>query len=280
MPMAGQEMKRNKILDLCREFLCSLLFPRRCPVCDKILEPEEEKYGIHQKCKRKIYPVYGAVCMHCGRPLGEKNHKDSITEYEKYMHMESESAREYCYDCMKKRYNRNSNIVQAKSLYLYRGTMKKTMYRFKYSNKREYAKFFAKQAVQQYGKWIGVEDTQKHFDVIVPVPMYRPKQRLRGYNQAESFARELSKVTGIPVDINLVQRVSDTTPQKELNDMERKNNLKNAFSTGKSRGNYRCALVVDDIYTTGSTAEAVAFELQKFGIPQIYFLTICIGADV
>lgn len=270
MLTAGQKMtnKWKKWLENSREFWGSLLFPARCPVCDEILAPEEIKNGIHPACDNKLFPILGAVCMHCGRPIGDYNPKNRESEYE--------STREYCYDCVRKGYIRHSNIVQAKALYLYKGAVKTTMYRFKYGNKREYAAFFAKQAVQRFGDWlkrVGVE-------MIVPVPMYAAKQRRRGYNQAECFARGLSERTGIPINTDLVFRVVDTTPQKELDDKQRKNNLKKAFQKGENVVQYNCVMVVDDIYTTGSTAEAVARELIKLGTHRVYLMIVCIGEDV
>lgn len=196
--------------------------------------------------------------MHCGRPFGDDN-----------------PFKEYCYDCINKGYAKESFIAQGKSLYLYKRTAKQMMYRFKYSNKQEYATFFAKQAMKQYAFWI----KERGIDVIVPVPMYRGKQRHRGYNQAECFAKQLSLYSGIPVDLGLVYRVQDTAPQKGLDAAARRNNLKKAFQKGKFVVQYNCAMVVDDIYTTGSTAEAVARELKNIGICQVYLLTICIGED-
>ena len=150
------------------------------------------------------------------------------------------------------------------------------MYRFKYSNKREYAAFFAGIAAEQYTEWmqrIGAE-------VIVPVPMYRRKQKLRGYNQAEVFARELSRRTGIPYRMDLVSRMRDTKPQKNLNDTERKNNLKNAFHVSQDIVKYRYILLVDDIYTTGSTVDAIAQAILQTGVIDIYSLSICIGKGI
>lgn len=280
MLMAGQKMtnKIKKWFTIGRELLGSLLFPIRCPVCDEILEPEEIKNGIHPACESKLYPIYGAVCMHCGRPLGDNHPRKFKTTYSNPREDPFDSVREYCYDCVKKGYvtgREGSCITQGKSLYLYQGAVKTTMYRMKYSNKREYAHFFAKRAMEQYGGWmryLGVE-------VIVPVPMYLPKQRKRGYNQAESFAKELSRLVEVPVNTGLVRRVIDTAPQKGLDEKQRKNNLKNAFQKGKNVVQYSCAMVVDDIYTTGSTAEAVARELIKQGTHRVYLLTICIGGD-
>ena len=259
MHTAGQKMKTKikRYLETGRERICSLLFPKRCPVCDGLLEPEEYEKGIHITCENKFYPIRGAVCMHCGRPIGSRNP-------------------EYCYDCIRKKYDRQSCIRQIKAVFLYKGAIKQTMYRFKYSNKREYGNYFVKQAMKSYAVWlqrIGIE-------VIVPVPMYKKKQKKRGYNQAECFARVLSDFTGIPVNTNLIFRTKDTMPQKALGEEQRKNNLKNAFHKGKNVVQYKKILVVDDIYTTGSTAEAVAKELTQMGTHQVYMMTICIGEDI
>lgn len=237
------------------------MFPPRCLICDGLLSPEEKESGIHNACRGKLYPVTGAVCVHCGRPI------------------DNDSA-EYCHDCRRmmrlvgyESPSRENVLTQGKALFLYQGPIKETMYRFKYSNRREYAEFFAEYASAQYGDWI----RSKGIEVIVPVPMYRRKERLRGYNQAETFARALSEVTGIPVDTGLVRRIKDTQPQKELSDLERKKNLKSAFQPTENIVQYRQILVVDDIYTTGSTAEAVAQVLKKDETCRIYMMSICIG---
>ncbi len=281
MLMAGQKTKKSKQwFEDGREKFFSLLFPPRCLVCDEILTPEESENGIHLVCESKLYPVKGAVCMHCGRPFGQEKSTDKKQyhniEQEIPMYLRIESVQEYCVECFRKGYVEPkgiSAINQGKSLYLYKGAIKKSMYRFKYANKREYAVFFAQQALERYGDWI------RQAEVIVPVPMYLPKQKMRGYNQAETFARELSRRTGIPVDTQCVCRVKNTAPQKELNDMDRKNNLENAFQKGKSIVQYSHILVVDDIYTTGYTAQAVARELRKQRGRHIQLLSICIGGN-
>lgn len=309
MPTVGQRMTKNKIssgndtkrmkvirrlkriVEASRELISSLLFPLRCPICDEILSPEENEKGIHLACENKLYPVKGAVCMHCGRPLGYMKSQKQLKkqnieysgkkQYDAYViepdmtpsHLTLESTYEYCFECHRKGYTKSSNITQGKALYLYKGAIKNSMYRLKYANKREYARFYAKQAVKKYGTWFYMTQA------IIPVPVHPRKKRLRGYNQAEVFAEELSKLTGIPVDKECVRRVKDTAPQKELNYQERKNNLENAFQKGKSIVQYSHVLVVDDIYTTGCTAEAVAKELRKQGVRHIYLLSVCIGGN-
>ena len=73
-------------------------------------------------------------------------------------------------------------------------------------------------------------------------------------------------------------RVKDTRPQKELNGRERENNVKNAFQSSDNVVKYKRILIVDDIYTTGSTVEAVAERLKEAGAEQVYVLTACIGS--
>ena len=147
------------------------------------------------------------------------------------------------------------------------------MYRFKYGNRRTYAAFFADEAEKQCGDWIkriGVE-------AVVPVPMYRKKERQRGYNQAAIFARELADAFGLACEPGAGKRIIDTKPQKELGDAERENNLKNAFQAEEFIVKYKYILLVDDIYTTGSTAEAVARQLLAVGVEKVFFLSVCIG---
>jgi len=250
-----------------RERICSLLFPPRCPVCDEILSPEDEEKGIHIHCECKLFPVEGAVCMHCGRPLGQfiPNEERKLIKPV----FESVYSREYCHECLRKDWC----ITQGKALYLYKGAIKTTMYRFKYSNKREYACFFAKRAAEKYGEWM------KKAEMIIPVPMYKGKEKQRGYNQANILAEEISKLIDVPIDKKIVKRIKNTVPQKGLNDVERQNNLKKAFHIEKSIVKYNCVLIIDDIFTTGSTTEAVAKELKKRGVSHIYVFSICIGGD-
>ena len=72
-------------------------------------------------------------------------------------------------------------------------------------------------------------------------------------------------------------RSRKTKPQKELNDQERRNNLKNAFKIGKNDLEFKKILLIDDIYTTGSTIDAAASVLLDHGAEKVYFLSISIG---
>lgn len=245
--MHTEKKKIRQWMDIAKEGLLDFVYPPRCPGCDKLLFGGEI---ICTECCTKIRRVSEPVCKRCGKPI------------------ENERA-EYCRDCI----SRQHKFRQGKAVFIYEGRMKLSMYRFKYSNKREYARFYAEEAVRLYGGWI----EQKEIDVIVPIPMYIGKKRRRGYNQAEVFARALGKKTGIAVETEIVKRVRDTTPQKELNDRERRKNLKNAFQLTSDIVKYKKIMLVDDIYTTGSTMDAVTEILLSAGVKNIYYICVSIG---
>lgn len=151
--------------------------------------------------------------------------------------------------------------------------MSGSVYRFKYKNKRVYAEFYAAEWERLYGKIL----RDWAIDVIVPVPLHPHRKRLRGYNQAEALAKALGRRMGIPVESHALRRIHNTRPQKKLNDKERRRNLREAFVLKKSWEEPKRILVVDDIYTTGSTIDSVAQILSRNGKNKVWFLTISIG---
>ncbi len=231
------------------QWILDMLYPPRCPICDGVVLPEE---GICDLCRKKVRYVTEPACMQCGQPL-------------------ENPRQEFCPDCMKKKHG----FVQGKALWVYEEGVKASVYRFKYQNKREYGKVYASEIALRYGAWI----KRQGIEAIVPIPLYRRKQKRRGYNQAEILAKELGRALGIPVCTDLLIRVRDTKPQKTLNDAERKNNLKNAFKTAQNIVQLRCILVVDDIYTTGSTLDSAAAVLKEAGAARIYACCISIGQN-
>ena len=113
--------------------------------------------------------------------------------------------------------------------------------------------------------------------MILPVPMYRKKQKKRGYNQAEILAREVGKHLDIPVRTDLVRRIRNTKPQKDMTLQMRRKNLRDAFGVSSELTGCGNILLIDDIYTTGSTIDAIAKILKQRGAGKIYFLTACTG---
>lgn len=151
--------------------------------------------------------------------------------------------------------------------------MQKMLYRFKYSNRRDYADFFAAQAAQLYGSWL----KQCSPDIVVPIPLAAKRRRKRGYNQAEVFAKRLAQECGLTYSSKILKRVHNTVPQKQLTAVQRKNNMKNAFKIVENIVKLDRVLLVDDIYTTGSTIDAAALALKQAGVKKVYYLCISIG---
>ena len=117
--------------------------------------------------------------------------------------------------------------------------------------------------------------------LVIPVPLHKSRYRKRGFNQASLIAEPLAKAYGIQYDDRLLLRRNKTKAQKYLNDAERSANLKNAFVVNMARiDRYReleKVVIVDDIYTTGSTIDACAKELIRVGVKEVYFVTLSAG---
>ena len=225
-----------------------MLYPRRCPVCHDIAVPGGSR--ICNVCREKLKPITGPRCFRCSKPLKREE-------------------KEYCKDCRKTRL-----FDQGIGIFPYGSVLQESLFKLKYGKRQEYGSFYG-QIAAVYSREIirnwGVE-------IIIPIPLHRKRMEKRGYNQAELIAEALGKTLCIPVDSRLMKRKVNTRPQKELDYRERKQNMKNAFFL-KGENRYRRILLVDDIYTTGSTIEAAAELLKRNGAENVFFLTIAMGAD-
>lgn len=111
------------------------------------------------------------------------------------------------------------------------------------------------------------------FDAIVGVPMAPPKERRRGYNQADLLARALSRRIGVGCDMTLLGRAGERATQSTLPKRERAANVRGAFSAA-SRVKGKSILVVDDICTTGETLRACATALLREGAGRVCAVTV------
>jgi ComF family protein len=116
----------------------------------------------------------------------------------------------------------------------------------------------------------------KSATLIVPVPLHPERERVRGFNQAALLARELSRLTGLPVDEeSLVRTVHTELHRAGMDALARRESVQNAFAVQRPRliaGEQ--VLVVDDVFTTGATASACARALLAAGAKQVYVLTV------
>lgn len=224
-----------------------MLFPSRCPICDKVRPIGSAK--ICNYCEKTLSTVTTPFCMKCGKALEDE-------------------TREYCRDCS----TVNHEYNQGRAVFLY-PCIRKSVYRLKYKNRKEYAEYLGWKMAQVCGKTI----KEWNPDALVPVPLHEKRMQKRGYNQAELLAKELSKYIHVPVNTTLVKRERNTKPQKALNVVERQNNLKNAFKIEQNNVKLKTIVIIDDIYTTGSTIDAIAKELKAIGVQRVYYVALAIG---
>lgn len=113
-------------------------------------------------------------------------------------------------------------------------------------------------------------------DAVVPVPLHWRREAARGFNQAEEIARSLCQDRGWQLRADLCRRVRQTPEQSALGAALRRENLHGAFALIEARAAARCrhVLLVDDVLTTGATAEAVARVFQVAGVPRLSLWTV------
>lgn len=231
------------------EIIKDLIFPRRCPVCDRVAP-----FGqmICKSCEPKLIRIKGPRCYKCGKALQSDDY-------------------EYCFDCKKVRHEYSQGL----SLYEY-ASVCNSIYKFKYSGRAEYGDYYglimAKAFGQRLRKWKA--------DAIIPVPLHKKKFNKRGYNQAEILAANISKYLDIPYYPTYLKRIVNTTPMKELTSDKRQINLKNAFIIGVDDVKLQRVVIVDDIYTTGSTIDEMTRVLKGNGVKEVYFITLAVGAGM
>lgn len=227
-----------------------ILYPRNCPVCGRIVSGQGEL--ICSGCEKHIQPLREPLCKKCGKPLAKEE-------------------REECYDCEKTPHL----FERGAALLAYEGKVKESVYRMKFHNKREYLDYYGAKMADELEKNVRRWQT----DFMVPVPMHWRKKRERGFNQAEILAKKMAEGLNLPVRNDLVVRSRYTRPQKELFLRERKENLRGAFEVRKNEVTNQTIILVDDIYTTGTTIDEIAGELKHAGARCVYFLTLCIGRE-
>lgn len=229
-----------------KEKILNLLYPHRCAICDRTVREYER---ICPACRPKIRLIDGPICMKCGKKVKDEGEL-------------------YCYDCKRRnfRYDRGFAVFEYDFI-------KDSLFRFKYGSRAEYAEFYATVTADRYAETLnklGVE-------ALIPVPVHRRRYNKRGYNQAAEYAEFLSGYTGIPVADKLIERKVNTVPLKKMSAGQRQKNIKKAFKLIQNDVNFKRVCIVDDIYTTGSTVDAIASILKDGGVKEVYFVAIAIG---
>ena len=227
-----------------------------CISCGRVTD-RNNYYGLCHSCLDAFHFATGRVCMKCGKILEEGYISDICRDCKKY---ERDFEKGYC--CM-----------------LYGLYEREVIKAFKYGDKAYYGRFFGE---MMYDRVEPVFERDIQADIIVPVPLHRSKLAKRGYNQSGILSRQLSQRLGIPM-VEALKRVKKNKPMSSINGQERRDNLESAFAVPpfmKQKVADKKVLLVDDIFTSGSTADACSKVLKNAGASAIIVLALAAGGNV
>lgn len=248
------KMRWHRFFSFLMDTFLDLVYPRGiyCILCGKAISKAQHN-SLCSSCKDKIRWIHSPTCQKCGKPL------------------EPLYVPHYCPDCLQVHHF----FTKGFSCVEYEGEVKNLIYRFKYKEERYLAYAMAQMMVQQLKRY-----KLETVDVVVPMPLYKKKERQRGFNQAYLLAKYIGKALNWQVDHQNLIRIKDTLPQNRLSPKERQKNLAGAFSiVSKEAFQGKSILLIDDIYTTGSTVDECSKELLKCKPHAIFVISFATGRN-
>lgn len=231
--------------------LASVLFAARCRLCQEILTTAS-RVPICPSCLGRVRPLELLVsCHRCQRPLS--------------LASQSPDTVPLCGPCRQE----ETDFDRLRAFGAYDGELRQLIVLLKYSRVRSLA--------GPLGGWLALVVKENpglaDVDALVPVPLYRGRQRARGYNQAELLARELARELGRPVETRWLVRIKDTPSQTGLTPSQREENVRGAFAA-RAKLDRKRILLVDDVCTTGATLNACARTLKRAGAGSVQAVTL------
>lgn len=232
-----------------------MLYPDniQCICCGDEIMPNQ-RYSCCDSCLEKLTFVTGKACRICGVPLERTDGPDR------------------CDGCI----SRESVLSGGLSVMTYEGEARKLVQAFKYRDKRYLVRPMA-QMMYDLLQATYIDD----FDVFIPVPVHFTRRWIRGFNHAGVLARQLSHISQIPAIEDLILRSKKTRRLAKLTHDQRAVELKGALRYNHQYGNFtgQCVAIIDDIFTTGATAEAMAEVLLRHGAGKVYIFTLCVTKE-
>jgi len=236
--------------------LLELIFPSNiyCISCGSIID-NSRPYSLCDNCMKAFSWANKRTCEKCGKILQNDYPHDICT-----------GCRE-CKPCFEKGFTCLQYGLQERELLL----------SFKYGGNT----YIGEKIACAMADRLRGEDFSA--GLVIPVPMNKEKKRARGYNQAGIIAKNLAVLLKLPYTEKLLIREGKTDAMSRLSPEERRINIENAFKV-KENAPEKIAgkriLLVDDIYTTGSTADACSRALLSAGAAEVRFISFAAGANL
>lgn len=224
----------------------SAIFPEdiTCDICgDELIAPT--RYRLCAGCLSALPYVGEHICLCCGVALTDEA--------------------DYCNRCEKNDYK--FRICRAPLIY--EGAAKDAIYKLKFGGRKYIAVTLGALMADEYLK------QAMDGEIATFVPMTAGEEKKRGYNQSELLAREVAGRLGLPLLPALI-KIKDTSAQKRLTGNERADNIKGAFKCIFSEIKGRKVLLIDDVFTTGATADECADALLKAGARSVSVLVAAV----
>jgi len=247
-------MNNQNMIEYITEGLFNFVFPLDCQICEKPIR-ESKGYSICEDCLQTIELIEHPYCIKCGKPL-------LLTDFFK------QNREALCLDCKRKKYS----FEFSRSVGIYSKVLKKCIHLFKYYREKKLARPLGKLMVDYLLK---NDEFKKRIDLIIPVPLHKNDLKNRGFNQSFLLGKVIGDYFSVPVQEKVLVKKKFTPYQVNLSKKEREKNILKAFSVErpeKIKG--KNILILDDVFTTGSTVEECAKELMKARANNICVLTL------
>jgi competence protein ComFC len=226
-----------------------LLYPKRikCCVCGR-----DAGGAVCNTCLGFLEHLEGRVCLKCGKGIDD-DYDDNT-----------------CPDCK----IRDKHFDMAFSCFRYNDMGKTIIHKLKYEGYKEVSYTLARLMYQK------LMDEGIRVDAVVPVPIHKNKEESRGFNQAQLIADDIAAAAHIPI-WNCITRTKETAEQYKLDKVNRILNIHDAFCINMLYNDvkFENVLLVDDVYTTGSTVDECSKVLKQHGVQRVFVITAATGSN-
>lgn len=225
-------------------FLADLLWPRICPICNKICDRNGHHICTDCLMRLPLIPVVG-LCRQCGRDIP------------------SQRFEFLCDDCS----CHHPSFDRAVSTLRFEGDARKLIHAFKFDEKI----YLRNDLVDLLESAVRLRFKLDTIDCVTSIPLSMLRRWTRGYNQCDILARELARRLNLPYK-SLLRRVGNPRQQGKLNEEARRKNVIDSFALARfvDLSKIKTVLLIDDIMTTGSTLSEAARILKSGGIKKVY----------